>query len=420
MDIQIEKKKPTNRNAKIIVFCTLLILIACVFYIFRLSTLQNTLLISREDVTFHTIQPESYQETLITRAITVPKESIIISSERGGKVTEIVKPAFERVLKGDVIARLSNYDFMLETTSKMADITEQTNNLRNMKMRLEQDNRDTRVNLQEAHHQLEIISKNLARHQELDKNSLIAKSEVEYQLDLFRHWKIKSEIFNQHNDANKQSIPAQFKHIEESILLLEKIMKMIESGLEQLVITAPIDGTLSILDIELGQQIKPGEKIAVIDNLTSYYFNAYFSEYYLDKIKPQSHIASQISGQDTPLFIESVSTIVENGQFKAKLIPVDETSLDLKRGQSIEIHIPLQEKNNSALLVPSESIISDKSGNHYLYIYQQELNHAIKIKVEVKRRNAMKTEITSGLKAGERIVMLPEKNRTEYNIVEFK
>ncbi|CNI46231.1 darobactin export ABC transporter periplasmic adaptor subunit [Yersinia mollaretii] len=420
MDIQIEKKKPTNRNAKFIVFCTLLILIACIFYIFRLSTLQSTLLISREDVTFHTIQPESYQETLITRAITVPRESIIISSERGGKVIEIVKPAFERVEKGDVIARLSNYDFMLETTSKMADITEQTNNLRNMKMRLEQDNRDTRVNLQEAYHQLEIISKNLARHQALDKNSLIAKSEVEYQLDLFRHWKIKSEIFNQHNDANKQSIPAQFKHIEESILLLEKMMRMIESGLEQLVITAPIDGTLSVLDIELGQQIKPGEKIAVIDNLTSYYFNAYFSEYYLDKIKPQSHIASQISGQDTPLFIESVSTIVENGQFKAKLIPVDETSLDLKRGQSIEIHIPLQEKNNSVLLVPSESIISDKNGNHYLYVYQQEFDHAIKTEVEVKRRNAMKIEITSGLKAGERIVMLPEKNRTEYNIVEFK
>ncbi|WP_145558836.1 darobactin export ABC transporter periplasmic adaptor subunit [Yersinia mollaretii] len=420
MDIQIEKKKPTNRNTKFIVFCTLLILIACIFYIFRLSTLQSTLLISREDVTFHTIQPESYQETLITRAITVPRESIIISSERGGKVIEIVKPAFERVVKGDVIARLSNYDFMLETTSKMADITEQTNNLRNMKMRLEQDNRDTRVNLQEAYHQLEIISKNLARHQALDKNSLIAKSEVEYQLDLFRHWKIKSEIFNQHNDANKQSIPAQFKHIEESILLLEKMMRMIESGLEQLVITAPIDGTLSVLDIELGQQIKPGEKIAVIDNLTSYYFNAYFSEYYLDKIKPQSHIASQISGQDTPLFIESVSTIVENGQFKAKLIPVDETSLDLKRGQSIEIHIPLQEKNNSVLLVPSESIISDENGNSYLYVYQQKFDHAIKTKVEVKRRNAMKTEITSGLKAGERIVMLPEKNRTEYNIVEFK
>ncbi|CNF41550.1 darobactin export ABC transporter periplasmic adaptor subunit [Yersinia mollaretii] len=420
MDIQIEKKKPTNINAKLIVFCTLLILIACVFYIIRLSTLQSTLLISREDVTFHTVQPEAYQETLITRAITVPKESIIVSSERGGKVIEIVKPAFERVVKGDVIVRLSNYDFMLETTSKMADITEQTNNLRNMKMRLEQDNRDTKVNLQEAQHQLEIISKNLARHQTLDKNSLIAKSEVEYQLDLFQHWKIKSEIFNQHNDANKQSIPAQFKHIEESIQLLGRMMKMIESGLEQLVITAPIDVTLSVLDIELGQQIKPGEKIAVIDNLTSYYFNAYFSEYYLDKIKPQSHIASQISGQDAPLFIESVSTIVENGQFKAKLIPVDETSLELKRGQSIEIYIPLQEKNNSVLLVPSESIISDKNGNSYLYVYQQKFDHAMKTKVEVKRRNAMKTEITSGLKAGECIVILPEKNSTEYNIVEFK
>lgn len=99
---------------------------------------------------------------------------------------------------------------------------------------------------------------------------------------------------------------------------------------------------------------------------------------------------------------------------------MDETSLELKRGQSIEIYIPLQEKNNSVLLVPSESIISDKNGNSYLYVYQQKFDHAMKTKVEVKRRNAMKTEITSGLKAGECIVILPEKNSTEYNIVEFK
>lgn len=38
-------------------------------------------------------------------------------------------------------------------------------------------------------------------------------------------------------------------------------MDIIENGMEQLVITAPIDGTLSILDVELGQQIKPGEKL---------------------------------------------------------------------------------------------------------------------------------------------------------------
>jgi HlyD family secretion protein len=424
MDIKIEHKTSINLRSKLIIICALFMLFFCFFYIYYLSTSQNKLLVSRENVIFLTVKPEPYQNVLITRAITVPKESTIISSERGGKVIEIAKSAFETVNKGDVIVRLSNYDFMLEATSRMADITEQINNLRNMKMQLEQDSRDTKLSLQEAQYQIEIITKNLARHQVLDSKSMIAKSELEHQEDRLKNWKAKSKILLDHNNKNKELFPKQFNNINDSILLLERMMKMVESGMDQLVITAPIDGSLSVLDIELGQQIKPGEKIAIIDNLESYYFNVYFSEYYLDKIKPQNRVVSQINGQNIPLFIESVSTIVENGKFKAKLTQTQTQTqtqkIPLKRGQSIEIKITLQEEDKNLLLVPTESIISDKNGNNFLYVYQQQYDNAIKTKVEIKRRNAEKTEITSGLHAGQRIVMLSGINSNEYNIVEFK
>ncbi len=129
-----------------------------------------------------------------------------------------------------------------------------------MRMRLEQDSRDTQLSLQEAQHQIDIISKDLRRYKILDKKFLIAKSELERQADRLINWKVKSDILQKHNSRNQKSFPSQFKNIDESIILLEKMMKMIEVGIEQLVIIAPIDGTLSVLDIELGQQIKSGEK----------------------------------------------------------------------------------------------------------------------------------------------------------------
>ncbi|ATM96571.1 RND family efflux transporter MFP subunit [Yersinia frederiksenii] len=420
MDIKIEKKASINKNAKLIIFCVLLLFISGVYSVYYLSTKQQTLLISRDDVIFHTIKPEVYQDLLITRAITVPKESIIVSSERGGKVINITKQAFDTVAKGDVIANLSNYDFMLEATSRIATIVEKINNLRNMKIQLEQDNRDTKISLQEAEHQIAIISKDLNRHRELDKKSMIAKSELEYQVGILKNWQAKIDILRVHDSKNRASFPSQLRSIDNSISLLERMMKMIENGMDQLVITAPIDGTLSVLDIELGQQIKPGEKIAVIDNLQSYYFNVYFSEYYLDKIIPQSQIVSQINGQDIPLLIESVSTIVENGKFKAKLIPYQQSPVPLKRGQSIEIKISLNDEDNNVLLVPAESIISDKGGNEFIYIYQPEKDQAIKSYVEIRRRSAIKTEITAGLIAGQQIIVPPKTNNKEYAIIEFK
>lgn len=250
--------------------------------------------------------------------------------------------------------------------------------------------------------------------------SMIAKSELENQVGMLKNWEIKSGILKDHDNKNKESFPSQFKSIDDSILLLERMMDIIENGMEQLVVTAPIDGILSILDVELGQQIKPGEKIAIIDNLKSYYFNVYFSEYYLDKIKPQSQISATINGKETPLLIESVSTIVENGKFKAKLIPLQGSTSLLKRGQSIEIQIPLQEESNAVLTAPTDSIIFDDNGSNFIYIYQPEGDIAIKSKIEIKRRNPMKTEIASGIKAGEIIVTPPKTNNSEYDIIGFK
>ncbi|WP_392431635.1 darobactin export ABC transporter periplasmic adaptor subunit [Yersinia sp. HM-2024] len=420
MDINIEQRKNKNITEKIIIICVLLVVISCIYYIYYLSTTQSSLLISREDAVFHTIESEVYQEVLTTRAIAVPKESIIVSSERGGKVIEVAKQAFDTVAKDDVIIRLSNYDFMLEATSRIVNITEQINNLRNMKIQLEQDERDTKIDIQEAQHQIMAISKDLARHQVLDMKSMIAKSELENQVGMLKNWQIKSKILQEHDNKNKNSFPSQFKSINDSILLLERMMDIIESGMEQLVIAAPIGGALSILDVELGQQIKPGEKIAIIDNLESYYFNVYFSEYYLDKIKPKKQISAIINGQEASLLIDSVSTIVENGKFKAKLIPLHGTTSLLKRGQSIEIQIPLQEESNPVLIAPTDSIIFDDDGSNFIYIYQPENDLAIKSKIEIKRRNTMKTEITAGIKAGEIIVIPPETNNSEYDIIGFK
>ncbi len=420
MDIKLEKKININSREKIVILFVLLILFLSCFFIYYLFTKESALLVPRERAIFYTAQFEPYQDVLVTRAITVPNESVILSSERGGKIIEIVKQSAENVIKGDVIARLSNYDFTLEATSRMADIMEQINSLRNMRMRLEQDSRDTQLSLQEAQHQIDIISKDLRRYKILDKKFLIAKSELERQADRLINWKVKSDILQKHNSRNQKSFPSQFKNIDESIILLEKMMKMIEVGIEQLVIIAPIDGTLSVLDIELGQQIKSGEKICVIDNLNSYYFNVYFSEYYIDKIKPNTQIIAQINGQDTQLLIESVSAIVDNGKFKAKLRPIESGIAHLKRGQSIEIRIALQEENNHVLLVPTESVFSNSNGDHFIYIYQDKYDRAIKTKVEVKRRNSIKTEITSGLQPSQRIVKMPDDSDKTANIIEFK
>ncbi|XBS70260.1 HlyD family efflux transporter periplasmic adaptor subunit [Acerihabitans sp. KWT182] len=177
---------------------------------------------------------------------------------------------------------------------------------------------------------------------------------------------------------------------------------MIKGGLEQLTIVSPIEGTLTSLDIKIGQQINPGEKVTVIDNLHSYYFEAAFSEYYLDKIKPQVKVMAEAGGVTLPLTIETVSSVVDNGKFKAKLLMTKPRQIALKRGQSIDLHVSLG-TSRDALLAPSEAIFF-QNGQAMVYVYDDKTRRAVKTPVKIKRQGAAQSEVVSGLAEGQQVV----------------
>ncbi|CAK8743561.1 hypothetical protein SODG_006697 [Sodalis praecaptivus] len=371
--------------------------------LYWLMSREGALTVPRHEVTFHSVQLQPYTDMLMVRAIASPNESVILSSERGGKVVEICKSSSDPVKKNDVIARLANYDFVLDVTSRIASATEQINNLRNMRMLLERNTRDTKVDLQKSYYNVLKITRNIERSRQLHEKSAIARATYEDLLDELQHWKTNYAIFEQHSKAQDKMLPVQIHEIDESIRQLGNLVGLIKGGLDQLVLTSPIDGILSSsLDIKPGQQIKPGEKVAVIDNLAAYHFEAEFSEYYLDKIRRGMKVMAHSGDADFPLVIDSVSPMVDNGKFKAKLVLLQPLQRFLKRGQSVEVRVALAAAGE-ALLVPSRAIIYQQ-GQARLFVSDAQRRRAVKTAVTIKPTGGAQTAVISGLQEGQQVV----------------
>ena len=417
MDVKLEKKTSVHFRAKWLTWGALAIFLILCGMLYKLATADNFLRISAAGARFHTVKRGAYSDTLVTRAVAIPNESVIISSERGGKVVEILKSASDYVKKDEVIARLSNYDFVLQVTSRIADATEQINNLRNMRMLLERNNRDTKLELEKSGYNLLKTKNQIQRNKKLYEKSIIGKAIYEDQLDELAYWQRTCDILSEHNTQQDKILPHQYREIDESIKRLVKLVNLIKGGLEQLIIVSPIEGTLTALDIKIGQQIKPGEKVTVVDNLHSYYFEADFSEYYLDKIKPRVNVMAEAGGVKIPLTIESVSPVVDNGKFKARLRMSQPRQITLKRGQSIDLRVSLG-TSRDALLAPAEAIFF-QDGQALVYVYDPQSRRASKTPVKIRRQGAEEAEIVTGLTEGQQVVTFADNDYEKSNIIEF-
>jgi len=418
MDIQLDNKNTAHRLAKWLVALALILFALLCLWLITLFRAEKVTRIPLASITLHSVQHGTFTDRLVTRAVAIPGKSVMVTSERGGTVTTLRQVESSEIKKGDLIAQLSNDDFVLQVTSQIADVTEQINNLRNIRRLLEKDDLETHLAQQDAQYQTEKRHKEVVRKKVLYERGMVEKATYEQLLDELTYWKKRDRVLTTYQAQQESVHPFRLTEIESSLNYLEKLIKQIEKSLEKLTITAPIDGILSPLTMKIGQQIKAGEQVATLDNTESYYFETSLSEYYLDKIKPQDSVIAHYAGIDIPLIIISVSSQVENGKFIARLALVHPQPLSLKRGQSIDLQISLATLSD-VLHVPSNAVFIEENSTS-VYLYDEKQRRAIKTAVVIKRQDETESEVVSGVSSGQQVVVFTDSHIKKSNIIEFE
>ena len=126
-------------------------------------------------------------------------------------------------------------------------------------------------------------------------------------------------------------------------------------------------------------------------------------EYYLGRVQPGEPAIAELDGTDAPLTVSRVLPQVTDGRFRVELVFKGPTPPGLRRGEGADLRITLGDTRR-ALVVPNAGWLEGGGGGS-LFVLSADGRRADRRPVSVGRRNPEQVEITSGLQAGERVVV---------------
>lgn len=187
-------------------------------------------------------------------------------------------------------------------------------------------------------------------------------------------------------------------------------------------ITAPFDGKVDDIMVRLGDMTSPMQPAARIVNLSAVQLEADVPESYLRTIQVGAPVKVSFPSLDETFDgkLDHVGQFIDptNRTFKVTvLVPQAEAYMRPNLLSDISIQDGL---NDSALVVPSRTVLQDVKGNNYIYVLDAGRNdEATTRKVMVQRNSEYKGRISikpmnaSELVGGERVVDEGAKNVTE-------
>jgi HlyD family secretion protein len=339
-----------------------------------------------------------FEDFIPVRGRVTPARTLYLDAIEGGRVERILVEDGAQLKAGELIVELSNASMQLNALGNEARVAEQLNNIRTIELNLEQNRLQHKRNLVDIQYQIKMLSRQLDREGVLVKNNSISQSQYDDTADTLAWNKARLALTleSQASDALMQE--EQLAFLKETGTRLEHNLLLSRQNLDNMNVKAPVAGTLSGFNIEIGQSIGRGERLGQIDTPNDYKVSALIDEFYLGRIE----IGQRAQFDDYELRISKIYPQVQNGQFEVDLSFVDKQPEDIRRGQTLQLKLTLGDATE-ALLIPNGAFYQDTGGN-WLFVLNSDGSEALRRSVRLGRRNNRFFEVIEGLEAGDKVV----------------
>jgi HlyD family secretion protein len=294
--------------------------------------------------------------------------------------------------------------------AREADRAQQISNLSLLRVDLEASETQHRRRALDLDFDLDQARKLHARYRVLAHEGVIAARTVEESADQIA--RLEREIAEeQARAAVEMRIKRRgLEQMQQAIERLDAGLNVVNDSIEGLAVRAPIGGRLTDFHLQLGEIIKPEQRIGRIDDPARYKLVASVDEYFLDRVAVGKRGLATNGGRDYAIEISRVFPQIREGRFTVELLFTGEPPAGLRPGQSADTRLTLGAAS-AALLVPNDAWLEDSGGAWIFVIDGDRLEDgAVRRAIRIGRRNGSQVEIVDGLAPGERVVVSSYRN----------
>ncbi len=401
MDIKIEKKKyavprkywPLIGGA--VVFAAALTWLA-------VGNFSSSLNVDAKNLNIGEVTNGQFDDYVSVDGSVAPIQVVQISPEEGGLVLEKVVEEGTHVHKGDVIVRLSNSNLDLQILNAESELAEKQDMLRNTELSLEQDMLNNRT--EAAQYDMDVVSKKRAfdhqhalQQEQLNSREDYLKAQEDYKLA-----QEKNALIKQRLKKSTQLRKAQMEQMADNLESMQRNVQLVRERKAKLDVRSSIDGEVGQLDIELGQNIQPGQKVGVINDLSDYKVQAQVDEHYVDRVHPGLTGTFEQNGKRYTLEVRKVYPEVTNGRFKIDFVFRGNRPQNIRTGQTYYVDLQLG-ASKRAVLIPKGTFYS-VTGGQWIFVLDKDGKKAYRRNITIGRQNPQYYEVVDGLEPGERVI----------------
>ncbi|MFQ3235948.1 MAG: HlyD family secretion protein [Paraglaciecola sp.] len=361
----------------------------------------RALSVDAQRITISAVSSGIFEDFIPLRGRVTPAKTVYLDAIEGGRVERILVEDGAQLNGGELIVELSNVSLQLSVLSNEARVAEQLNNMRSIELSLEQNRLSHKRNLVDIRYQIKLLTRQVAREAQLLKRGSVSQSVYADTQDTL-HWyqdRLALTLESQQSDSRMQG--SQLAFLQETSKRLEGNLQISRQNLENMNVRAPVDGSLSGFNVEVGQSIGLGERLGQIDTANDYKLSAFIDQFYLGRVD----IGQQALFEGYQLTISKIYPQVQNGQFEVDLIFTGEQPDDIRRGQTIQTKLTLGDASE-ALLIPNGAFFQDTGGN-WIFVVTDDGSQAVRRSVRLGRRNSRFIEVIEGLELNEKVVTSP-------------
>lgn len=383
-----------------IVGSTLIVLLIVLSFYFTSG--KSRLNVNTERITISEIKKGPFKDNIPVNGVVMPLTSIYLDAIEGGRVEEKFVEDGAVMKKGQPILRLSNTDLELSLVNQETSVFNLLTQMQ-ISRNAAQQNTITKLNqmtdtdnlLKEAE-RIYKLNKTLYEQKAIGLQEF-RQSENNYLYQLEKK-KLTEQILKQDSSNTKLELGQQAQSFERTRNALEVMRKKVGD----LIVRSPIDGQLTSLDAEIGQNKNKGQTLGQIDVIDGFKVRVDIDEHYISRVYPDQTGTFTFAGKEYKLKIKKIYTQVTAGRFQVDMEFDGEEPKGIRRGQTLQIVLSLSDETE-AVVVPRGAFFQQTGGN-WIFKVSENGKTAYRVPIQLGRQSIDLYEVLEGLNPGDKVI----------------
>lgn len=400
MDRTIPKKKWTSKKILTIslVLGCLLLITGSIYYTSGGAKLN----VDAERITISEVKKGPFREFIPVSGIILPRNTIYLDAVEGGRVDEVFVEDGALMKKGDPILKLSNTDLELSLANQETSVFNLLTQMQisknaatqNTIMKLNQGT-DVDNSFNEAKRLYEV-------NKQLYETKVISFQEYKQSENNYNYAVQKKKLTAQILKQDSVSGLQEMNQARESFKRTQEALRIMRKKVEDLIVRAPIDGQLTSLDAEIGQNKNKGERLGQLDVVTGFKVRVEIDEHYVTRVYPGLEAEFTLAGKDYKLSIQKVYSQVKGGKFQVDMKFEGVMPQDIRRGQTLQIRLALSDETQAVLV--ARGGFYQQTGGNWAFKLNEDGSVAYRVDIQIGRQNPEYYEVLQGLQPGDKII----------------